>query len=462
MTDAERGDESAPENVVLVTVDSLRFDRVLPERDPTDPELAPAIEALAEEGVAFSRAYATGPGTTPTFPALLTGTLPLSYGGLGPLSDDRPRMAANLRAAGLDTSGFQCNPFLSATFGYDRGFDAFEDYQNPLMGVTTRVFPRGIELNNPRLRRLDEFLHLTDAIKRGYRLVAGKPRPYVSAEVVTDDALAWLDGRDRPFFLWAHYMDVHHPCHPPREYRERFGVGGATAADVSDLYSDLLTDPDALSTADLERLRSLYDAAIAYADDQVRRIFDRLRERGLYDDTLVVVTSDHGELFGEHGGYGKPERMYDELLRVPLVVANGPDRLAGATEDLVSLLDLPPLIHDALGVDVPSEYAGRVPGRDPPREYVTAEHEVEGDVVVGARSRGWLYEADEIAGEHRLFDCRDGFREVTPGDHADDPGARTVREAVLGRLSELDVDPTRVGEGVEGDVRDRLEDLGYL
>jgi arylsulfatase A-like enzyme len=444
-------------NVLLVTVDSLRKDAT---RFGFGPEL---FEEAAPEGTVarFERAFATGPGTTPSFPALLTGRLPLSDGGLGPLSADRPRVAGLLREAGYATGGFQCNPFLSAHFGYDVGFDAFEDYQNPLMGLATKVFPRGIEINNPRLRRVDDYLHLTDAIRKTYQLIKGKPRPYVDADVVTDDTIEWLSGVDEPFFCWTHYMDVHHPCHPPMPYRERYGVGSVTQAEVGDLYSRVLDDHEALSDRELDRLRGLYRAAVDYTADQTRRLLTHLRETGRYEDTLVIVTSDHGELFGDWGQYGKPERMYDELLHVPLVVLNGPAHLHDATDDLVSLLDVPPLIWDALELDQPARFQGRRPGVDPPRTHVLAEHEVDGDVVVGARSAGWLYERDGIRDESRLYDLRDGAAERVPVGEGTEVSA-AVRRAVAERFDELDLDTAGWEEVVDGDVEDRLEDLGYL
>jgi len=441
------------ENVLLLTVDSLRSDS-MPEDDRES-----TLAELDRSATSFSRAFATGPGTTPSFPALLTGTLPLSYGGLGPLTDDRPRASARLGEAGLTTAGFQCNPFLSAHFNYDVGYDTFEDYQNPLMGIATKIFPRGIEINNPKLSKIDDILHLTDAIKKSYQLIKGKPRPYVSAEVITDDTIEWLETTDGPFFCWTHYMDVHHPCFPPATYRDHHGVAEATQSDVSEWYSALLRDPETLTDDEIEALKGLYEAAIDYTDDQIGRIVDQLRESGRFEDTLVIVTSDHGELFGEYDQYGKPERMYDELLHVPLLVANGPETLAEAADDLVSLLDVPPLVHDALDVPVPDDYDGQVPGVDPPRSVVVGEHEVDGDVIVGARSRDWLFEGDDINDEHRLFDLRNGaFTPVDP-DH---PEAGTVRETVLNRLDELDVEAKYLQGDVGGDVEGRLEDLGYL
>ena len=450
-------------STLLITIDSLRVDFTRRTRDDesvaiTSNQNTIPTKLVGPDTVSLDKSFATGPGTTPSFPAILTGTLPLSYDGLGPFCGDRPRLSSNLSRNGFATGAFQCNPFLSEHFNYGIGYDKFNDYQNPLMGIATRIFPRGIEINNPKFRFVDKTLHITNAIKKAYQIVKGKPRPYVSAEVITNDTINWLSETDSPFFCWTHYMDVHHPCFPPEEYRERYGVEDASQADISQWYSALLRDPESLTDLEIQYLKDLYEAAIEYTDNQISRIFDHLKETNRYEDTLVIITSDHGELFGEYGQYGKPERMYDELLHVPLIVANGPDHLESATDELVSLLDLPPLIHDALGLDVPHEYRGQVPGKDEPREYVMAEHEVEGDVIVGARSEDWLYEGDEINDEHRLFDLRSGFEQVS----LDHPEANSVRNAVLARLDELDIEAKYLQGDMETDVEDRLEDLGYL
>lgn len=443
-------------NVLLITIDSLRADHY--GQDAPSESVTANLERAAGNNHSFNCAFATGPGTTPSFPAMLTGTLPLSYGCLGPLTDERPRISSKLRNARLATGGFQCNPFLSTYFNYDIGYDVFKDYQNPLMGIATKIFPRGIEINNPKLRRVDDVLHITDAFKKSYQLVKGKPRPYVSAEVITDDAIEWLDETDQSFFCWAHYMDVHHPCFPPDEYRDCYAITDVTHTDVAEWYSALLREPETLSEGEIHDLKTLYVASIEYTFDQIDRFVTKLKETGRYGDTLIIITSDHGELFGEYGQYGKPERMYDELLHVPLVVANGPDYLDGTTDDIVSLLDIPPVIHDALGLDVPDEYEGRIPGKDEPREYVMAEHEVDGNVIVAARSRDWLYEGDEINNEHRLFDLRNGFERAD----RDNPEAAIVRDAVLARLDELDIEAKYLEGNIETDVKDRLEDMGYL
>ncbi len=390
---------------------------------------------------------------------MLTGTLPLSYGGLGPLTDERPRVASNLRDAGLTTGGFQSNPFLSRHFNYNVGFDIFEDYQNPLMGIATKIFPRGIELSNPQMKKIDEVFHLTDIIKKTYELVKGKPRPYVNAETITTDAINWLDNVDDSFFGWVHYMDVHHPCYPPEQYRAQFDVADISQTDVSEWYSQLLTQPETLSKDEIDSLRRLYDAAVLYTDDQINRLLDKLSEMNRYEDTLIVYTSDHGELFGEHGAYGKPRRMYDELLHIPLIITNGPEGLSEHSGELVSLLDLPPLFHNVLGVEPPHKYEGQGI-TDTKRDFIIAEHEMDGEVIVAARSKDLLFEVDKIRNEDRLSSIKNG--EFVENCQKDAPGSEDIQQVVLNRLSNLDVNTRRLEDEVGGDVQDRLEDLGYL
>jgi arylsulfatase A-like enzyme len=443
------------DNVLLITYDSLRYDTW--KQMQSLLTLGPELE---EAGVSFDRAFATGPGTSPSFPGMLTGTLPLSYDGLGPLGDDRPRVAMQLQQRGFSTAGFHSNPFLSTHFNYDAGFDEFEDYQNPMMGVATKIFPRGIEINNPKLKRIDDIINLTGLLKSAYRQVSGKARPYVGADVITDDTIAWLKSTDSPFFCWAHYMDVHHPCYPPAEYRERFGVEHIDVETVSNLYSMLLDDSETLSDEQIDEMRALYRAAIVYVDSHIDRLVQTLKSMGRFENTLVVLTSDHGELFGEHGEYGKPERMYDELVQVPLVVVNGPDTTEGMTNELVSLLDLPPMFHEATGVEIPSEYEGQSLASEP-REHVVAEHEVQGNPIVGVRSRNWLYEIDELRDEKRITEVKSS-RRVDSLTQAEKEAVADIKRIAEQRVNQIKSGSKSVGEPqLNRDVEARLEDLGY-
>jgi len=440
------------ENILLITIDSLRADH-FPDLETSDP---PTFSTLVDEGTSFSHAFATGPGTTCSFPALLTGTLPASYGGLGPLSNDRPRVAAELHNAGLTTAAFHSNPFLSTHFNYDVGFDAFEDYQNPLMGVATELFPRGIEINNPKLQQIDDKLNITGLLKKTYQTLSGKSRPYVAADVITDDVVNWLENTDDQFFCWAHYMDVHHPCFPPENIRRQFGLENITASQVSKWYSKALEEPEALTDHQRTQFKQFYEAAIAYTDQQVGRIVDYLKTASRWEDTLVVLTSDHGELFGEYGAYGKPIRMYDELLRVPLVILNGPSYLDEIEESLMSLLDLPPLFCDVLDAEIPQEYEGYLPDSGAYRDFVVAEHQVEDGIVVGARSKHQLYEYNELREEQGFFEVAPSQFEAIPPEQGD----KILETVVHDRLETASADVDIVD--LKEDVEERLEDLGYL
>lgn len=442
------------DNVLLITYDSLRYDVWNQIQDSL--VAGPRME---QEGLSFTRAFATGPGTSPSFPGMLTGTLPLSHGGLGPLNAGRPRLATEFKRHGFATGGFHSNPFLSTHFNYDTGFDEFKDYQNPLMGVATKIFPRGIEINNPKLQRVDDLINVTGLIKSTYRRVSNKARPYVNAEVITDDSIQWMSQADTPFFCWSHYMDVHHPCYPPAEYRESFSVGDIEMATVAKLYSELLDAEQSLSDKQLQQMWRLYKASIRYVDEQIDRLLEELESTGKLDDTLVVLTSDHGELFGEHGQYGKPERMYDELIQVPLVVLNAPPELESSTDELVSLLDLPPLFHEAVGIETSPEYEGRYPPMAQ-RDYIIAEHEVDGEPIVGVRSDNWLYEIDQIRDERRLIDVATGLQ-VDSAEDADSD-VDQLKDIAMDRIRALDTEMDPVGdEHLDTEVAARLEDLGY-
>ncbi|RJX43373.1 sulfatase [Halonotius aquaticus] len=450
-----------PQNVVLLTVDSLRAERFLSSRAR---DALTSLDRLADSpgGTRFSAAFATGPGTTPSFPGILTGTYPLSMGGFEPLDDRRPFLAATLSDAGFATGSFTSNPFLSASFNYDTGFDEFVDYQNPLMGIATRLFPRGIESPTPFLQRFDDYLHFTTALRKGYELLAGKSRPYVAADVVTDDVIGWIRQTDSPFFCWGHYMDVHHPCYPPAQYRDAFDVPPTVSADdVAALYSTFVSSPSELSDADLTLLERLYDAAIAFTDDQINRVLDVLDETGFAEETVVIVTSDHGELFGEHDAYAKPERLYDELLHVPLVASNLPPSLSAAHDQLVSLVDLPSIVHHALSLP-PRTDDGRVPGVDDPRDYVLAEHKRGDDVIVGARGQSYRFAVDHIRDVERAYSVPsvDTATTETRIDPADEPPeVDPLRTAVYDRLREIDIASPSVS--LDDDVEQRLADLGY-
>jgi arylsulfatase A-like enzyme len=183
---------------------------------------------------------------------------------------------------------------------------------------------------------------------------------------VVDDTIKWLETRpaEKPFFLYVHTIDPHVPYIPPRKYWMLYDKGPYTgpvqAAQTASLLENVKSGKQTLSDRDKFRLEALYDGEITYHDDQIIRLHDALKRMGLLEDTLIVITSDHGEEFFEHGKVGHGHSLYEELVHVPLLV-----RLPGATAGPgihssaeISLVDILPTACETLGVECPEGVEG--------------------------------------------------------------------------------------------------------
>jgi arylsulfatase A-like enzyme len=307
--------ESSPANVVLVSLDTLRADHLsLYGHDrPTSPEL----DALARESVVFEWAQSPAAATQPSHRAIYQSRIP---------SHTRRKftvLAEVLRDAGYRTAGFTGEGNVSKRFGFDRGFNLYEEDIE------------GFSLSYPKLEK-------------------------------------WLRANAAdPFFVFFHSFDIHHPYtkEPPfdriffPEYR-----GAVTGPDTLNILSKIRgIFPHAnfhgelrLSAADKKQIISLYDGGILYADQYVGRLVALLKELGQWDNTLLVVTSDHGEEFWEHGNVTHAFTVYDEVLHVPLAIHL--PRHAGAGTRVsrrVHLIDIAPTILDVLGIEAPESFMGK-------------------------------------------------------------------------------------------------------
>jgi arylsulfatase A-like enzyme len=469
-TTATVNDSEGVSSVLLVTVDSLRADALGPH--------TPAMNRLAESGTTFERAFALGNWTPFSFPSVLGGSPVFTSGpsvGLGP----EPTLAETLRDAGVATAGFNAaNGFLSEHWGYDRGFDEFETFldEKTRVGRFLAVHPtvRGwVQYAASPARRV------TDRLRGRERHHAVDTSGLLRLE---RRATEFLDDVDSPFFLWVHYMDAHTPYVPaPRHLRATTdGEVGSLAALVGHLRAGLGrgADPETV-----ERLRMLYDATVRQVDASVGRILDALDDAGARDDTAVVLAGDHGEEFTEHGHLAHYPKLYDELIRVPLVVdhPDGPSRTVSRS---VGLDAVPPTVCNAVDVDhdfegesvLPAVLAGTAPSVDPVVSValrgpkVTYQpiprHLEEGRLLVSARDDRWTYIFDPEREGHELYD-----READPGeqdnvwtDHRDEEVVmrlhRTTRRH-LDRIEAGQVDGETEESSVPDEVADRLEMLGY-
>ena len=334
-------------NVLLVVLDTVRADAVGLGID--DRSKTPNLAALASRGVAFRGARSTAPWTLPSHATLMTGLWPRQVvsGRYGAMDDEVPTLAEVLSERGFGTVGMVANTYYCSYYtGIDRGFGHFED-----IPTTPGTLLASAEFGGRLLGLAGTFwaaLH-----------PEGPPPAFrenrKDADLINRRFLDWIDHRDRrrPFFAFLNYFDAHDPYLTP-EGAEVSGVALPQSPVDRAFFQDWWLKPDknALSAAQIDRLRGGYTSCIAYLDDRLGRLFRQLELRGLLDDTIVVVTSDHGEAFGEHGLFGHGCSLFDDQIRVPLLIV-APDRIPeGLTIDVpVSVRDLPATILDLVGLE---------------------------------------------------------------------------------------------------------------
>jgi arylsulfatase A-like enzyme len=346
-------------NVVLITIDCLRADH-LPiygyQRDT-----APFLTELAEKSVLFENSFSTGPGTSVSFPSIFTGTYPFEFGGYSELSTQRTPIASVVSNEGVDTIGVHSNTYLSRTFGYQRGFDIYESFYNRPGGIVT--------LEDKFRNFFDENGLLFTIIKQVYESIVeelilkksdnGVSLPYKQANSITDTAISHLSDISAPFFSWIHYMDVHAPHHPPNKYFDLFADEIPDWKHHHETWLDAKEDPTTASDEDIQQFINAYDAEIRFVDEQIERLFNQMKQWGNHENTLYILTADHGELLGEHGQLSHPPRLYNELLHVPLILHHPNVNNSHRSDDLVSLIDIPTTIAKAFNAKIPDTYKGQ-------------------------------------------------------------------------------------------------------
>lgn len=339
---------------VLITVDSLRADAVF---GPSGREIAPTLSSLAGRGAAFTDAVAPGNWTPFSFPGILASRTVFAGGDDVGLPDS-PALAETLSSAGIETAGFNAaNGFLTSHWGYDRGFDRFESFiDDPGSGIYgTYVTPHPtvqgwLQFGTAPFRRLAD------------RLRWREPDRIVDTSHMLDverAATGFVESAGEPFFLWLHYMDPHTPYVPAGKHRRAIGsdVGIARMLTAQMRAGLGRRVPDRA----LDALRALYHGSVHQADDSIRRVLDALGDRGIRDETCVIVAGDHGEAFGEHGRWQHDNVLYQEVAKVPWLIYD-PSRSGeeGRLKRPVQLFDLVPTVADTLGYRI---RGGDYPGR---------------------------------------------------------------------------------------------------
>lgn len=310
-------------NVLLISIDSLRADRVGCYGNERDT--SPTLDRLARAGTRFTEAMSTTSWTLPAHVTMMTGRDVLSHGVIGAtdrLSAAVPTLAESLHAAGVETAGIVAAEFLKGTYGFDRGFDHYDDASVPASTW---------------------FAALGDQ----------------TANRVADLAIGWLRERPRArFFLFLHFWDVHYDYVPPAPYDTMFDPEYRGAVTGSNFMRNPAVRAG-MDARDLEHLLALYDGEVRWVDDQIARVLAALAEAGLAESTALLVTSDHGDEFFEHGGKGHQRTLYREVVHVPLIVRVPGLPASPAVDAPVSLADLMPTVLGLFGVEPPAGIDGR-------------------------------------------------------------------------------------------------------
>lgn len=415
---------TARPNVLLIVVDTLRRDHLSCYGHETIT--SPAIDALARESVVYSRAYSQAPWTTPSIGSLLSSRYPTALGIKGDRSALAPQLfllPEALQAAGYETAAVVSHSFCSSRWGFAQGFSAFDE--SNVLGHSA-----------------------------------------VTSEGVTERGIAFLESRRQttePWFLWLHYFDPHcafveheEPSQRPESYTGRVRSG--------QLYRELWQARRELTPEDYNELRRLYKSEIRHTDAQIGRVLEQLKQSGALDNTIVVLTADHGEEFGDHGSLGHARTLYEELIGVPLMV-RFPGVSPTTIDQPVALIDVYPTLLAALelkptpgmeGIDI----RPNSPALDQAR------------VIYSETNRGGRLRA-AIAGDFKLiargrfgqltaFDLKSDPKEARPLDLRQDPRSQTLVPALAQWWERVQAEalPEQTVE-LTGEDRSQLEQLGY-
>ena len=312
-------------NVVVLLIDTLRASK-LQAWNPESRVRTPAIDALAEGGVVFERAQSPENWTKPSVASVLTGLHPVDHGArtqAAALPDSALMLSEHMKSNGFATAGFIANGYVSREFGFDQGWDLYRNY---------------IRENLAR-----------------------------DAEDLFDDAAEWaLEHRDERFFLYVQTIDPHVPYDPGDEYLEMYDPrsnyeGQVSPRSTGDLLHEAKGGRITFTQSDIIRLKALHDGEITQHDVHLARFVERMKEAGLWEDTLFVLVSDHGEEFNEHGSWGHGHSIYQELLNVPLMFHfEGKIEASRVPASVaVNTLDIPPTVTEIAGVPPMPNIAGR-------------------------------------------------------------------------------------------------------
>lgn len=326
-------------NVILLTMDATRKDAL--GCYGNEKGLTPFIDSIQDKCIRFTKAQAVGPYTQASFPGILTSSHYLEYGKPGDLALERILISEPLKKSGVVTAAFHSNPFLADSLGWNRDWDVFYD----------------------SMEDDDDFIL------------------YVTGDKINSKVAGWLSLHAtkveyKPFFLWLHYMDAHEPYMPERKYIDMvYPSLSINQGEMYNLFKNVLLKRDVSDREKVTLLRRLYEVHIRELDTYVQEFFAILENLGILKDSVVIITSDHGDEFNEHGGLSHDDKMYSELIDIPLLIYDPARDQGEVCDTLVSNIDIPPTIIYLFGLEPISDFEGNslLPFADYPQKGVFGE-----------------------------------------------------------------------------------------
>ncbi len=478
-------------NIVLLVMDTVRSHAI-----NTIHSNATAFSQRAH-GTRFDQAYTSAPWTLPSHACLFTGTAASKHNanaGHKHLNDALITLPEILQTHEYETVAVSNNTWISEEFGFERGFETF--YK------TWQYVQSDTDLG--KIAQTENGLGMFK--KTAKAIFDGNPITNITNAVygqffrrTNDDGAArtnkwienWLMSRDnsRPFFLFVNYLEPHLEYRPPRAYAREHLPEDITYEEAMEVPQDAwgyIAGSVEMTDEDFEILLALYRAEISYLEEKIEAIIDLIKSEGEWDETLFIITSDHGENIGEHGLMDHQYALYDTLLHVPLYMHGCPFD-DGARDDLIQLIDIAPTILDTLNIDAPEareQFQGVSfhPDADQSREYVTAEYMAPQPSMDALKTQigdlpDHVYEHDRSlrairTDEYKYIRGSDGSQELyniqkDPNEQTNlvdaNPDIVEEYDAMLDEwLDSFNRAKSSQDVSMNDDTKSRLEDLGYL
>lgn len=490
-------------NVLLLVFDTLRPDFLSCYENQTRVSTE-NLDSLAQDGVLFERAYSAGHHTRISHGSLFTGQYPTQNGlieGHAQINQTSPYLPEHLSENGYQTYGISGPSLISSDYGFDRGFDTYlEPYYEGIQPKKQREYFESV-VDDENVRR--DFLRLLqdgedDITNLKFKLL----------EESIDDS-----DEDRPYFGFVNFLTVHSPYDPPRPYKERVTeeldfvdydrprwvlfeyLAGLVGKSLEKLDGATIRPDHVFAAADgfggpyhgdqswltddeMEILRTWYSGCLKYLDDQLGQFIDFLKSREMYEDTLLILTSDHGEHFGEHDLLYHGDFLFNEVVQVPLILSGGPVEEARRS-DLASHVDIFDTVCDVVGIEPSPETSGRSLLGEEQRQSIFAEYGVREDYGRNSRYSVNLNSAElklremgmkcvrtedyklvlRSDGNYRLYDQPDENRVTDAPDSVIDEHLSLIEDELGREFRDSRFVDT---EDVSDEMKQNLEDLGYI